>query len=190
MSKRKKTEKPWLDHRGRELTTEQLREISKNWDLETWKRYGDSLELEAEGKSLRPGEFRKLEDQQIKNIFSANEERSSSLALTRQVAEALKCLSLRQSQVIKEIFYHGKSTEETARELGLSKTTVHDHKKHAISKLRWVLSVSPNAVAAYEGVSDLESESQTPLEELLDVMNKDISRTDSSRHDFDKGDRE
>ena len=33
MSKRKKTEKPWLDHRGRELTTEQLREISKNWDL-------------------------------------------------------------------------------------------------------------------------------------------------------------
>ena len=54
-----------------------------------------------------------------------------------------------------------KASQETARELALSKTTVHDHKKHAISKLKRVLSVSPNAVAAYEGVSDLEIESQS-----------------------------
>lgn len=190
MSKRIKTVKPWLDHRGRELPTAHLREISKSWDLQTWKRYGDSLELQAEGKSLRPGEFRKLEDQQTKNIFSINDERTTGSTLTQRVTEALKCLSLRQRQVIEQIFYHGKSTEETARELGLSKTTVHEHKKHAISKLKWVLSVSPNAVAAYEGVSDLESESQTPLEDLLDVMSEDISRTNSSRHDFDKGDGE
>lgn len=190
MSKRKKTEKPWLDNRGRELPTEQLREISKSWNLQTWRRYGDSLEVQPEGKSLRPGEYRKLEEQQTKNIFSMNDERSASSTLSRRMTMALNCLSPRQRQVIEQIFYFGKSTEETARELALSKTTVHEHKKHAISKLKRVLSVSPNAVAAYEGVSDLESESQTPFEDLLDVMNEDISRTDSSRYDFDKGDRE
>ena len=66
--------KPWLDHRGRELPTEQLREISKNWDLKTWKRYGDSLEVQPEGKSLKPGELRKLQAEQTKSIFAINGE--------------------------------------------------------------------------------------------------------------------
>ncbi len=60
MKAKNKTAKPWLDHRGRELPTSTLQEISKNWDLQTWKRYGDSLEYAPEGKSLKPGEFRKL----------------------------------------------------------------------------------------------------------------------------------
>ena len=74
MSIDKKSTKPWLDHRGRELSKEQLQEISKTWDLKTWRRYGDSLEKPSEGKSLMSSEFRKLSEQQTKNIFSINGE--------------------------------------------------------------------------------------------------------------------
>lgn len=188
MNKRKSAQL-WLDHRGRELSTEQLKEISKSWDLQTWKRYGDSLEVQPEGKSLKPGEFRKLEERQTQSLFSINGEAAASAALTHRMNNALLSLSTRQRQVIEKIFYSGKSIEETARELKLSKATVHTHKKSAIAKLKGVLIVRSDAVAAYEGVSDLESEPQTPFEELLDVMNEDISRTDPSIHDFDKEDR-
>ena len=182
--------KPWLDHRGRELPNEQLREISKNWDLKTWKQYGDSLEVQPEGKNLKPGEFRKIEERQTKSFFSVSTETTVSTALTNRVDKALECLSPKQREVIEHIFYNGKSLEGASLEMGVSKGTAQIHKRNGLAKLKGVLAVRSDAVAAYEGVSDLETESKTPFEELLDVMNEDISRDDSAKHDFDKGDRE
>ena len=182
--------KPWLDHRGRELPTEQLREISKDWDLKTWKRYGDSLEVQPEGKSLKPGELRKLQAEQTKSIFAINGEIPANPTLVLKMNQALEDLSPRQRQVVDLIFYQGKTIEEAALEYGLSKATINIHKKEALAKLKGVLGVRSDAVAVYEGVSDLETESKTPFEDLLNVMNEDISRDDSAKHDFDKGDRE
>lgn len=180
MNKDKKSTKPWLDHRGRELPTEQLKEISKCWDNKTWQRYADSLEIQPEGKILKPGEFRKIQDQQTKNIFSINGESTSAPMLVECVKKAVSRLSKRQREVVDSMFYGGKSIEETALELGLSKPTVYEYKKQALAKLKGVLSVSPNAVAVYEGVSELMTSDRSPDEDLLEVMNEDICRGDLS----------
>lgn len=187
MNTEKKSTKPWLDHRGRELSKEQLQEISKTWDLKTWKRYGDSLETQSEGKNLKTSEFRKLSEQQTKNIFSINGETSASLEMSQRITDALKVLTERQRKVIDLIFYSGMSIGEVAKELKLSRPTVSEHKKQALFKLKGVLGVSPNTVATYEGVSELEIESNAPFEDLVDVMNQDILRGDFSRRSFKKG---
>ncbi len=187
MKAKNKINKPWLDHRGRELPTASLQEISKGWDLKTWNSYADSLESPAEGKSLKPRKFRKIQEGQTKSIFSSPQ-RALENARILQITQALDQLSSKEKLVIEHIFYQGKSLEEAACAMGISKPTAFERKNIALAKLKGVLSVRPNAVATYEGSSNWNEDSKTPFEELLEVMNEDISREEPSRNNFDKGD--
>lgn len=180
--------KPWLDSRGHELSTEQLKEISKSWDLKTWERYANSLDVQAQGKSLKPGEFRKLEEQQTQSIFADANQSVVIEGLKQKIERALQALSPRQREVIEAIYYNGQSLGETAQNLSLSKATVFEYKTAALINLKRVLSADPNDLAAYEGVSDLRDELETAQEELQEIMNEDIFRNELSRSDFDKGD--
>jgi len=187
MKAKNKVIKPWLDHRGRELPISSLQEISKGRDLRTWNSYADSLESPSEGKSLKPRKYRKIQEGQTKSIFSSAQGALENARIL-QVTQALDQLSPKQRLVIEQIFYQGKSLEETACSMGVSKHAAFERKNKALAKLKGVLSVKLNAVATYEGSSNLNEDSKTPFEELLEVMNEDISREEPSRNNFDKGD--
>lgn len=178
--------KPWLDHRGHRQCIDDLIEMSANWNSRDWAKYLKSLESEREGKSLRPYTFRKIAEYQTKSVFDLYAERSSSTALQQFIEAAMSVLSGKQRDVIRLTFFEGLSLDQAAECLNLGKSTVFEHQKSALKKLRAALTVRANDLAIYRRVSDFDEEPLTREEEIYEVMQQDISRDGFGRNNFDR----
>jgi len=178
--------KPWLDHRGHRRCIDDLIEMSANWNFKDWAKYLKSLEGKREGKSLRPHTFRKIVEYQAESVFDLYAEKSSSTALQQLIEVALGELSEKQRDVIRLTFFEGLSLDQTAECLNLGKSTVFEHQKSALKKLRAALTVRANDLAIYRRVSDFDKEPLTREEEIYEVMQQEISRDGLGRNNFDR----
>ena len=179
-----KTKKPWLDHRGRELPKSKLLEISKEWDLATWTEYAESLETNSPGKEISYKNGRVCEDKIVTDLFGNLPSAGRISHLRKKIFSAIKKLSLRQRQVIKFIFFNGKTTEETAEILKISKQTVSEYKQSALIRLKKFLSEDPDISSSYVGTSDYSNSMDSSISDIHEVMNSEISRFGQSRTNF------
>jgi RNA polymerase sigma factor (sigma-70 family) len=178
--------KPWLDHRGHHRCIDDLIEMSASWNFKDWEKYLKSLEGGREGKSLRSRTFRKISEHQTKSVFDLYAEKSSPTALQKFIEAALEVLSDKQRDVIRLTFFEGLSLDQAAECLNLGKSTVFEHQKSALKKLRVALTVRANDLASYRRVSDFDDEPQTREEEIYEVMQQDIGRDGFGRNNFDR----
>lgn len=177
--------KPWLDHRGRHLPKEKLREISRNWDTKTWFAYGDSLEKGTEGVLMTSRRRRKIAECQSESLYEIYAQSRASNRLTKFIEELCQCLTSRQAHAVDLIFYQGRSIEEAARIMGLGKTTVYDHITRAISRLQMANTVRANDLMLMRGSENQNDDPLTPEEELFEVIKEETNR--NYRSQFSRG---
>ena len=184
----KKSRRPWLDHRGRPLPTETLRELSKSWSEKTWEKYLHSLDGSIEGLQLMSSrKLRAKTEYQVHSIFDLHAEKSDTSSIKNKIFESLSVLTGRQREVIEAIFYGGLSIEETAAKLKLTKSTVFEHQKDALTKLRGALAVRPNDLTKMRGEENDEVNNPAGIDpEIYEVFLADSQRHGWNSKDFDK----
>ncbi len=127
--------KPWLDPNGKPYTEEVLKEISQNWDQETWEVYLQAQEYYLREKLIEPQRYDELADRQEETIFQRF--CLSSDSETQELVEFLLTnLSPKQRFVIEQVFFEGRTEREIARELGISQPRVHLYKTKALDQIK------------------------------------------------------
>lgn len=178
--------KPWLDHRGHRRCIDDLIEISETWTLRDWEKYLSSIEGKPEGKNLRQKYFRKIAENQTRTLFDVYAEKSASDSLRAFINSARRVLSVRQDSVIQLTFFEGMSLDRAAECLNLGKSTVFEHQKSALKKIQAFISVRAHELALCRGVKDSEDEPLSREEEIYEVMQQEINRTNAGRFNFDR----
>lgn len=141
--------KPWLDKDGNELSVENLRLESKNWDQQTWEFYLESKDAILKEKLMSPGRYSK-ESAKIKESF-LSQLSSGSFLEKSHLESLLRALTPRQRQIIEMIFWQSMSQRQIANALGLNQSTVADVKRSAIRKMRSLVKMTPVTLPICEG---------------------------------------
>lgn len=173
-----KNQKPWLDQRGRSLTIEQLKEISKSWTEKTWSKYLDSLDGSVEGLQL--GSSRKLKiksEYLVKSIFDEYAQVNEPVAIQNKIQAMLSILTERQRKVIELTFFDGLSFEEAAAEMSLSKAVVYRHQLSALKKLRSANLVTGHDLTDMRAKENFKPEPPVGISlEIYEVYLEDMNR--------------
>ncbi len=140
---------PWLDDEGMALSLEELRLISKNWDIEMWSQYLKYLEPVQKEKLVSPGRLQREFNRKNENIFSRACGGSSLHA--SQLSQLLGILTERQRQVIEMIFWKNMSHRNIAASLGIYQSTVADIKKSALKKMKKFAKINPVTLPISKG---------------------------------------
>jgi predicted DNA-binding protein YlxM (UPF0122 family) len=176
--------KPWTDQRGLPLHTEELKRVSRVWDEQTWEAYLKTIESKSSGQLFGPGVYQDLCEENIRSIFAdtANENNDEVKIRVEKALEALSKHSEKQTFVIKEIFWNGKSQHDVAGLLRIQQNAVFDLKQRAIKNLKKIMKelqvlVNPPLMKG-EKKSFLE-ESQNRTDQIAEVMQSEINRTEA-----------
>ncbi len=130
-----KRQKPWVDVNGDELGTDQIRELSPSWDAETWEAYLTWRESERHESLVAPAHYDELVDAQTENIFS--QVHGSSPEMDRKICdELLNTLAPRDAEILRMIYFEGKTERQIALTLDLSRAAIQKIKKLALQRLR------------------------------------------------------
>jgi RNA polymerase sigma factor (sigma-70 family) len=126
--------KPWLDHRGRSLSDEALKQMSGSWCPDTWEAYLCSIEKGIVEEQLNPGHYDKMAEASEDSWVSISGT-SADEELKKQVEALMSDLSDQQKRVIQMTFWEGRSERSVARTLGISRSSVFVLKKRALKHL-------------------------------------------------------
>ncbi len=172
--------KPWTDNRGFNLPEHELREVSKNWNEQTWEEYLKTIESKISGKFFSPEIYDLLCDGLTENIFWRSSEFSSDEVL-EQIQSAMTHLPEKQAKVIELIFWHGKSQHQIAKSLRIHQSSVFNLKNRAIKNLKISLQKLQGAVnpPLMRGECEFDHPSVQELsEEVCEVMQTEINRNE------------
>ncbi len=133
-----KLNRPWLTASGVERPLDELKEISKSWDEQTWNEYLNWYQSGNSEKLVSNNVFSKVsEELEKKNIFenfgyqSCPELRSFCDQLLRSVPEF-------QQQILRSIFFEGMTQREVAFDIKKSAGCIAQNKTKAITTLKRV----------------------------------------------------
>ncbi len=130
-----KRQKPWVDFNGDELGTDQIRELSRSWDAETWEAYLTWREDERHESLVTPSKYDELVDAQTESIFA--QVHGSIPDVDREICEELlNTLSVRDAEILRLIYFEGKTERQIASVLNLSRAAIQKIKKQALQSLR------------------------------------------------------
>lgn len=127
--------KPWLTSTGVAIPTGQLQQICKSWNQETWEEYLNWYESAQSEKLIAVDLYDDLIERESLSVFvkvgqSADEEVRS------RCERLLNSLPQREAQVLRLNFYEGRTVREIAALKQIPKSSVHDIKNRALSRLR------------------------------------------------------
>lgn len=124
--------KPWEDESGRELSMEQLREVSRNWSAETWEEYLQNLEVYPEHFLVD-----NYEDA-LRTYGKEDSTKEESVPFTdlTQIENGMKKLHPMEQTVIRAMFWDRKSEREISDLLGISRRAVMKLKKDGLRRLK------------------------------------------------------
>ena len=154
MRSNRKSDEPWLDKNGKLIADRYLKEISKNWDTETWERF---LVVTVEGNKSYQREslisayaYDCALDEMSQTIWECMDspEPKDICELTRRLCR--DHLTPKQQQVIRLIYWEGLSLSEIARMLMLDRSTVEGHKVAALNKIKFLYEKKAALFPQYE----------------------------------------
>ena len=132
-----KLNRPWLTVSDVERPLDELKEISKSWDEKTWNEYLDWFEVGRKDQLVSPTLYHIQGESIEKNIFeefgyqSCPELRGFCDQLLRSVPEI-------QQQILRSIFFDGKTQREIAFDIRRSSGCIAQNKTKAIRTLKRV----------------------------------------------------
>ena len=127
--------KPWLDQNGLPLCDSKLKLVSKRWDQKTWDEYLSWFECPRRESLIKTSAYQEALDKMEESIFSlATSEESNNSKVC--VDEFLAMLTPKQKIVIEMTYWQNKSEREIAKHLGVSRGTIRDIKKNALTKIK------------------------------------------------------
>lgn len=128
-------EMPWLDVHGRELPIDVLRLESQSWNLATWEAYLGTIEQPIRETLLSAANYSLALEIQTQTIFESLHWANSSARLPNPMI-SLNDFSQKQRRIIELIFWKDKSERDTAKILGLSRSSVKTTKKRVLVALK------------------------------------------------------
>lgn len=148
--------KPWLDKDGRKISSQELSEIAKSWDIKTWESYLNSLEGYQSDVLLSKGMPDISNDEYV--LLYKNLLHQEAYPNVKKVINAALCtLTPREQAVIRGVYWNGLSIQEIAKTLGISRTTASSYKSRACEKLANLLLSG----AVERGIAFLSDDSAT-----------------------------
>lgn len=127
--------KPWLNSTGIEIPTSELREISRSWSPEEWEEYLKWYETPQHEKLISSELYDDLGETDSSGPFAKFNQNGDEES--RAVCEGLlRSLPAREAQVLRLSFYDGRTVREISAIQGIPKSSVHDIKNRALSRLR------------------------------------------------------
>lgn len=170
--------KPWTDERGRMLSEVDLKIRSRKWTPDIWESYLQTLEGKQSGRKYSSEIYDDYCGELVESIFSVVTNESD--ALTRNtIEEAIQKLSHRQAEVLRLIFWEGKSQNRIAKDWGVQQSSVFNLKQRALERLRKSLEKMQGAVNSRlmkgEENSSL-AEHDYVRSDIEEVMNAEINR--------------
>lgn len=134
--------RPWLDTTGKLFTDEALKEISKNWNAETWEQFlQQTVDVERSEHELLLDEYEQL----LEEVSSGVRWASCSVpkVVINNIGTALRRLAPRQKKVIVGTFWAGLSERQLASVLEISQQTINESKKISLNKIKSFLEKDP-----------------------------------------------
>ena len=141
----KNNKRPWLNADGSLKSTEEIKSSCASWPPSIWEAYLSTLEDRAPEATISPAGVLKREsklsaEELAVSIFDYISDSNEYSRFKDLVVDAMNRLSPRQLEVIRRIYWENKSQVVTAKELGISKSTVQVNLKRALEKLRMTIS--------------------------------------------------
>ncbi|MGE3756117.1 MAG: RNA polymerase sigma factor [Pseudobdellovibrionaceae bacterium] len=127
-------EKPWLNEKGHELSDYDLKEVSKNWDQETWERYLQYLDGTLSEQQIRPYDYDDMAEKMDFTCWTFSQSDADD-DIKKFVGAILKTLTRQQQRILKMTFWEGRSERFIADELRISRSTVKTLKKRVLKRL-------------------------------------------------------
>ncbi len=127
--------KPWLDESGKPLSDDHLKITSKYWSAEDWEDYLQTQEVNLKEDLLNPRFYDELAARQNETVFQKFYF-SPDPEAHKFIESIFSILSPTQRNILEEIYLEGRTERHIADKLGLPHTTIHFHKKNALSQIK------------------------------------------------------
>jgi RNA polymerase sigma factor (sigma-70 family) len=150
-------EQPWLLTNGNATPEKYLRELTPNWDTETWERYLAWYEAPRSESLLPPRRYDQICEEATESIFVRAQSHADG-DLRSRIGKYLATLTGQQRQVTELIFWHGRSERYVADKLGISQQSVHRLKQRSLKRIKHLLKEGVASRIMRGEVSSLSSE--------------------------------
>jgi len=130
-----KKDRPWLTASEVERPLNDLKIISKSWDLQTWNAYLNWYEFSRKDKLVTTEHYNSLGESVEKNIFEEFGYKTCS-KLQSFCDQLLATLPNHHERILREIYLEGKTFVQVAHELKRSRSNITYHKNKAITALK------------------------------------------------------
>lgn len=135
----KLVKKPWLNSQGKPLSKDELKQVSKTWDMATWEEYLKTLDVpQRETTTAKFDRLLKIyENSTAYTLPEVTDEEEGPQ--TKRLHWAMSLLTQRQQSVLDLIFWQGYSIQETAEKLGITKSAAQSCEEKALKQLKILL---------------------------------------------------
>lgn len=174
------TNKSWLDQAGNILSDKELREISKNWNSETWEQF---LVETVEGSNsylredlISPYSYNCALEEMNESIWqcSSSPESDDTCELVRRICR--DGLTPKQQYIIRMIFWDGFSERKIAEVMNISRSTVVVQKKRGLNKIKDLLETHQSNFRPYERVIKHSPDQKgSRFEDIQEVYLQEVS---------------
>lgn len=127
--------RPWLTSTGVEISTAQLKEICKSWDIPTWENYLKWYESGFREKIFPPDLYNDLCDSQTETMFQQFDQ-STDPEKRAYCERLLRLIPASEANVLRLVFFEGRTVREIAAIEKIGKSTVQDKKNRALFQLQ------------------------------------------------------
>ena len=136
------TSKPWQKKDGTELSTLELREVSKKWSPTTWERYLRTLEFVENPDVIISTGIPHAEEKKVPTLadfLPSHQALSEEVVGKLQSALSSSSLSERERRILVLIYWERSTEREVSMLLGISRCLVRKLKKRAQNKMKRIL---------------------------------------------------
>ena len=128
-------QKTWNGNDGEQLSDAELREVSKTWTAGTWEEFLKTTVEHPLRETLSDSTaIENLEDA-YKGIYQEMLQHADYPHLKHLVGTLMKRLTIREREVVYEIFWHGLSQQEVGNKLRIKKSAVRNYRDRALKKM-------------------------------------------------------
>lgn len=158
-----KNRKPWLSEKGTPLSEKELKDVSKNWNPETWEAYLQTIEVEQ--KDVLIGNIDDIEDLAsclYHELLPEHTEVDPRIA--NLVEQAVNKLKPKIKNIFIEHYWNEKSERTLVRELGITRDEIRWAKRIGKQQIKKFLESKINKLGRVESQNISEN---TPHFQLL-----------------------
>ncbi|MBX3039562.1 MAG: sigma-70 family RNA polymerase sigma factor [Bdellovibrionaceae bacterium] len=132
---RTKKPRPWLTPTGVEIPTAELKEICTSWDQATWESYLNWYQSPRRDALVCPAVYEKKTEDMTGSIFQQLDHNTDP-GKRNQCEQLLQSIPVGEANVLRHVFFDGRTVREIAAIEKTAKSTVHDLKNRALLRLR------------------------------------------------------